>query len=166
MLEVPVAQPGAVEPQPFPELDHLEGDGVSATGVGRVEQPDGEEPEPPQRAVVGELGTHGGTLVAAYPEGVGWWSRWLRGTDAVLIDVEPSGPPVPDRDVLRRVAAEAPTWLAPGGTLLVETGEPQQETALTALRAAGLDASVRTDDDLGALVVLGSRRGRPDRRRR
>jgi len=31
----------------------------------------------------------------------------LGGTDAVLIDVEPSGPRVEDRDVLRRVAAEA-----------------------------------------------------------
>jgi release factor glutamine methyltransferase len=69
-------------------------------------------------------------------------------------------------DVLRRVAVEAPTWLAPAGTLLLETSERQQQAALAALRAAGLDASVRTDDDLGALVVLGSRRGRPGRRRR
>ncbi|MGI3784308.1 MAG: putative protein N(5)-glutamine methyltransferase [Janthinobacterium lividum] len=60
-------------------------------------------------------------------------------------------------DVLRRVARAAPTWLAPGGTLLVETSERQQPTALAVLEQAGLEATVRTDDDLGAVVVLGTR---------
>lgn len=61
-------------------------------------------------------------------------------------------------DVLRRVAREAPAWLAPGGTLLVETSERQQPAALAALEAAELAGDVRTDDDLGAVVVLGTRR--------
>jgi release factor glutamine methyltransferase len=63
--------------------------------------------------------------------------------------------------VLRRVAEAAPAWLAPGGTLLVETSERQQPAALAAMEQAGLEASVRVDDDLGAVVVLGSRAARP-----
>ena len=60
--------------------------------------------------------------------------------------------------MLRRVAAAAPGWLAPGGTVLMEPSERQLPDALAALREAGLDASARTDDDLGAVVVLGGRR--------
>ena len=60
--------------------------------------------------------------------------------------------------VLRRVAAAAPAWLAPGGTLLMETSERQQPAALAALERAGLDAVARSDDELGAVVVLGTRR--------
>lgn len=37
---------------------------------------------------------------------MGWWSRWVRGEDAVLIDVVPV-PRVDERAVLRRVASEA-----------------------------------------------------------
>jgi release factor glutamine methyltransferase len=60
--------------------------------------------------------------------------------------------------VLRRVAAAAPAWLAPGGTLLVETSERQQPAALAAMRRAGLAGTVRSDAELGAVVVLGTRR--------
>jgi release factor glutamine methyltransferase len=69
-------------------------------------------------------------------------------------------------EVLRRVAVEAPAWLAPGGTLLVETSERQVFAAQAAMAAAGLTPSVRTDDDLGAVVVVGSRGGEPSRPRR
>ena len=69
-------------------------------------------------------------------------------------------------EVLRRVAAAAPTWLAPGGSLLVETSERQQPAALAAMEDAGLAGTVRTDDDLGAVVVLGTRATRPVRPRR
>ena len=61
--------------------------------------------------------------------------------------------------VLRRVGAEAPSWLAPGGTVLFETSERQVPAAVAALAEAGLEADVRTDDDLGAVVVLGARPG-------
>lgn len=61
--------------------------------------------------------------------------------------------------VLRRVAAAAPGWLAPGGTVLVETSERQRAEALAVLADAGLEAASRADDDLGAVVVLGTRRG-------
>ena len=68
--------------------------------------------------------------------------------------------------VLRRVANEAPDWLAPGGTVLFETSERQVPHAVAALVEAGLTADVRTDDDLGAVVVLGTRRGGGTRPRR
>jgi release factor glutamine methyltransferase len=60
-------------------------------------------------------------------------------------------------DVLRRVAAEAPHWLAPGGSLLTETGARQAAAAAAVLTAAGLDARTAGDDDLGATVVTGVR---------
>ena len=41
-------------------------------------------------------------------------------------------------DVLRRVAAGAPLWLAPGGHLLVETSERQALLAAEAFGGAGL----------------------------
>jgi release factor glutamine methyltransferase len=48
-------------------------------------------------------------------------------------------------DVLRRVAALAPRWLAPGGWLVCEVGEGQRE-AVALLAAAGLaEVSVRPD---------------------
>ncbi|WP_030911665.1 putative protein N(5)-glutamine methyltransferase [Streptomyces sp. NRRL F-5126] len=59
--------------------------------------------------------------------------------------------------VLRRVAAGAPGWLAPGGTLLSETGEHQAAAALAAFAAAGLDARLAEDDETGATVVMGTR---------
>jgi release factor glutamine methyltransferase len=43
-------------------------------------------------------------------------------------------------DVLRRVAALAPRWLAPGGVLLSEIAEDQGSAAVRALAAAGLQA--------------------------
>ncbi|HLM07927.1 MAG TPA: putative protein N(5)-glutamine methyltransferase [Blastococcus sp.] len=60
-------------------------------------------------------------------------------------------------DVARRVVAEAPVWLAPGGFLLVETSEHQAAAAAGIVRAAGLAARVVTDDDRGATVVVGRR---------
>jgi release factor glutamine methyltransferase len=50
-------------------------------------------------------------------------------------------------DVLRRVAALAPRWLAPGGMLLSEIAEDQGGAAVAALAAAGLDP-VRLHHDL------------------
>jgi release factor glutamine methyltransferase len=62
-------------------------------------------------------------------------------------------------DVLRRVAAAAPPWLAPGGHLLSETGEHQVPAAVAAFAAAGLDARVATDPDRGATVIVGTNPG-------
>jgi len=58
-------------------------------------------------------------------------------------------------DVLRRVAAGAARWLAPGGYLLSETSERQASLAEAALAAAGLTARVARSADLEATVVIG-----------
>jgi len=60
--------------------------------------------------------------------------------------------------VLRRVAAAAPAWLAPGGVLLVETSERQAPAMAAAMDAAGLAARVHSDDEWGATVVTGARK--------
>ena len=60
-------------------------------------------------------------------------------------------------DVLRRVVAEAPAWLAPGGRVLFEAGERQAEAAAAEVRRAGLAASVEQSEELGATVVVGLR---------
>lgn len=62
--------------------------------------------------------------------------------------------------ILRRVCAEAPRWLAYGGTLLVETSERQSGSMAAAMTAAGLTASIRSDDESGATVVTGTAPGR------
>lgn len=59
-------------------------------------------------------------------------------------------------DLHRRVAAEARDWLAPGGTLLIETSEKQAEIAADILTRSGLAASVLHDDDRDATVVIGT----------
>lgn len=60
-------------------------------------------------------------------------------------------------DVLRRVAAAAPQWLAPGGHLLIETSQAQALTAAAAFSRAGLSARVARDDEREATVVIGAR---------
>ena len=60
-------------------------------------------------------------------------------------------------DVLRRVAAEAPHWLAPGGCLLVETSERQAPAALDAFTGSGLKARLSVSEELYANVVIGTR---------
>ncbi len=61
-------------------------------------------------------------------------------------------------DVLRRAAAAAPDWLAPGGSLLVETSERQAPLAV-AIVAGSLTARVARCDALSATVVIGTRGG-------
>ncbi|MDC0769021.1 putative protein N(5)-glutamine methyltransferase [Streptomyces sp. HD] len=68
----------------------------------------------------------------------------------VALDGGPDG-----LDVLRRVAAEAPRWLAPGGCLLVETSERQAPKALEAFTGSGLSARVVASEELYANVVIG-----------
>ncbi len=59
--------------------------------------------------------------------------------------------------VLRRAAAQAPGWLAPGGTMLVETSKRQAGLMADAMARAGLAARVHGDDETGATVVTGGR---------
>ena len=60
-------------------------------------------------------------------------------------------------DVLRRVAAGAAGWLAPGGHLLSEISERQAPQAEAALAAGRLAAHVVSSADLDATVVIGRR---------
>jgi release factor glutamine methyltransferase len=59
-------------------------------------------------------------------------------------------------DVARRVIADAPSWLSPGGSLLFETSEDQGPAAVATVAQAGLAPRVVTDDDRGATVVVGT----------
>jgi release factor glutamine methyltransferase len=60
-------------------------------------------------------------------------------------------------EVLRRVTAAAPLWLAPGGHLLVETSERQAPLAAEILTRDGLIPRVATSEELNATVVIGTR---------
>ena len=59
-------------------------------------------------------------------------------------------------DVLRRVAAEAPRWLVPGGHLLTEASARQASGATGVLSSAGLAASVVTSEEHDATVLVGT----------
>lgn len=60
-------------------------------------------------------------------------------------------------DILRRVAEAAPTWLAPGGHLLVEESDEQAPVAADILRAHGLAAEVRSSEEYYATAVIARR---------
>jgi len=60
-------------------------------------------------------------------------------------------------DVLRRVAAGAPPWLAPGGHLLVETSERQAPLAAEAVGGGGLIPRVAHSSRLNATIIIGTR---------
>lgn len=59
-------------------------------------------------------------------------------------------------DAQRRVIADARGWLAPGGTLLVETSEEQADRTANLFERAGLTPRIVHDDDLSATVVVGT----------
>jgi release factor glutamine methyltransferase len=58
--------------------------------------------------------------------------------------------------VLRRVAAEAPRWLRPGGHLLIETSERQVAAAVAAFASSGFRTRTAADDERRATVVVGT----------
>ncbi len=69
----------------------------------------------------------------------------------VALDGGPDG-----LDVLRRVAAGAPDWLAPGGHLLIETSERQAQLAAAAFADCGLAPRIADSADLNATVLVGT----------
>jgi release factor glutamine methyltransferase len=71
---------------------------------------------------------------------------------AATLDGGPDG-----LDLLRRVAAGAPSWLAPGGWLLIETSDRQLASAVRAIADAGLRGGSMHDPELGATIVAGPR---------
>lgn len=123
-----------------------------------------------RRAARGRV--HEGDLFAPLPEG-------LRGRVEVLVANVPYVPsgevallPSEARDheplvaldggadgleVLRRVAAKAAGWLAPGGHLLVETSERQAGQAVAVLAGHGLSPRVEVSEEWYATVVVATR---------
>ncbi|MQA16481.1 MAG: putative protein N(5)-glutamine methyltransferase [Pseudonocardiaceae bacterium] len=71
----------------------------------------------------------------------------------VALDGGPDG-----LDVLRRVTAAAPRWLAPGGHLLFETSERQIPQAVDTFARSGLIPRVASSDERNATVVIGAGR--------
>lgn len=59
-------------------------------------------------------------------------------------------------DLHRRIAAEAPHWLAPGGLLLIEVSERQAGAAAEMLAAVGLHVRTEEDGHMGAVAVVGA----------
>jgi release factor glutamine methyltransferase len=57
-------------------------------------------------------------------------------------------------DILRRVAAEAPRWLAPGGHLLIETSERQAPEITGAVARSGLTPRLARSEDLNATAIV------------
>jgi release factor glutamine methyltransferase len=58
-------------------------------------------------------------------------------------------------DVQRRIAADARDWLAPGGTLIIETSVRQAAATAAAMRAGGLEPRTVRDEGLDATAVAG-----------
>ncbi|AVH60417.1 MULTISPECIES: putative protein N(5)-glutamine methyltransferase [Streptomyces] len=69
-------------------------------------------------------------------------------------------------EVLRRVTTEASRWLAPGGSLLVETSERQAALAVEAFTRGGLHTRLAVSEELHANVVIGTRRQSSSERRK
>lgn len=60
-------------------------------------------------------------------------------------------------EIVRRVAAGARGWLAPGGSLLVETSDRQADQAAEVLARTGLAARVASSEDFAATIVIGTK---------
>ncbi len=58
-------------------------------------------------------------------------------------------------DLHRRLARDAPRWLAPGGVLLVETSPGQAGLTTAAMEQAGLLTEVVRDEEVGGCVAVG-----------
>jgi release factor glutamine methyltransferase len=58
-------------------------------------------------------------------------------------------------DIQRRIAADAPVWLRPGGSLLVETSVRQAPASAAAMTARGFSATIFHSDELDGTVVVG-----------
>jgi release factor glutamine methyltransferase len=65
-------------------------------------------------------------------------------------------------DIHRRIASEAPTWLASGGHLLLESSEPQESGTAAILESHGFAARIVHSGDVDGTVVVGTlARSRP-----
>ncbi|GAA1570214.1 putative protein N(5)-glutamine methyltransferase [Kribbella sancticallisti] len=60
-------------------------------------------------------------------------------------------------EILRRVSADARSWLAPGGSILTETSEEQASTAASIFQHDGLTPQISTSEELYATTVIGTK---------
>ena len=67
-------------------------------------------------------------------------------------------------DILRRVAEAAPRWLRPEGRVLIEISDRQQDSAITAFAAAGLEPDLHESGDYFTTVLVGRLRSTPPAR--
>jgi release factor glutamine methyltransferase len=67
-------------------------------------------------------------------------------------------------DIYRRIASDAPAWLAMDGALIIETARHQADAAAAMLEGAGLRASIEMDDRRDATAVVGVAQPRLRRR--
>lgn len=58
-------------------------------------------------------------------------------------------------NVQRRIIEAAAPWMAPGGAVLIETGESQAPDTARLFAAAGWSATLRRSEELDATVVIG-----------
>jgi release factor glutamine methyltransferase len=122
-----------------------------AAAGGRVYQGDLYEPLP--AAVQGRVG-----LLAANVPYIPTGEIGLLPAEARLHEPRAALDGGPDGlDVLRRVAAAAPRWLAPGGHLLTEASERQAARAAAVLTESGLVPQVARSQELNATVIIGTR---------
>ena len=61
-------------------------------------------------------------------------------------------------DLHRRIFDQAPGWLVPGGTLLIESSELQSPASAAALEAAGFATRIVHSDELDGTAVIGTLR--------
>jgi len=109
-----------------------------------------------------------GDLFAALPAELrGWFDIILANTPYVPTDAIALMPPearlhearwaldggADGLDLHRRVAAEAPGWLAPGGWVFVEASDDQAPVSAEVFAAAGLEARIDYSDEFEATVV-------------
>lgn len=64
-------------------------------------------------------------------------------------------------DVQRRVIEQAPKYLAPGGLLVIESGQEQAPVTASLMRDQGLVAEIHHDEELYATAVTGTAVGIP-----
>jgi release factor glutamine methyltransferase len=84
--------------------------------------------------------------------------------EARLYEPEPALNGGPDGlELAQRVAAGAPRWLAPGGHLLVETGDHQADATAAIFADSGLVPEMARLAEMDATVVIGAIRPLPQR---
>ena len=62
-------------------------------------------------------------------------------------------------DIQSRITAAAREWLAPGGSLLIETSKKQASATADAMRGGGLEPRTLRDEELDATAVIGTAPG-------